>query len=185
MPTPSGASWVSQFPTSNRVDDLVEPFRTSVQKFLAALQQAGASISIAATFRPPERAYLMHFSYLVSKGMDPSTVPAQDGVDIDWAHLDDDGNPDPAAAKAGALAMVSGYGIVFAPALVSRHTQGLAIDMDISWNGTLNVAQANGTKISILSVPRTDANKDLQKVGAGYAVIKLVTDPPHWSSDGH
>jgi len=25
----------------------------------------------------------------------------------------------------------------------------------------------------------------LQEVGAGYGVIKLKSDPPHWSSDGH
>ena len=33
--------------------------------------------------------------------------------------------------------------------------------------------------------PRSGANKQLQAVGAGYGVIKLKSDPPHWSSDGH
>lgn len=80
----SGPAWIAQFPGSKRVDDLVEPFRTHVESFLTALRDAGAEVEIAATLRPPQRAYLMHHSFLVAKGqMEPDAVPAMAGVDID------------------------------------------------------------------------------------------------------
>ena len=66
-----------------------------------------------------------------------------------------------------------------------RHTEGRAIDMDISWSGTLAIVGANGQTASIASTPRDGDNAQLQTVGAGYGVHKLATDPPHWSDDGH
>jgi len=165
---------------------LKEPFRTCAKNFLAALKKAGATVSIAATLRPPERAYLMHYAFQIGKnGIDPSTVPPMDGVDIDWTHRDASGNAVIADAKKAAQQMITAYEIVFSPALTSRHTQGLAIDMDISWNGNLTVNQPNGSPITITTAPRTGANSSLQSVGAAYGVHKLATDPPHWSSDGH
>jgi hypothetical protein len=173
----SGPDWVHQFPQSESVDNLVEPFRDNVNRFLAALSDAGASVSVAATFRPPERAYLMHYSFLIAReGADPSAVPAMAGVDIQWAHD---------AAQSAAEAMVRGYDIVFPPVLASRHTQGLAIDMDITWQGDLTIADANGDATTIASLPRSGGNSALQAVGNSYGVKKLATDPPHWSSDGH
>jgi hypothetical protein len=173
----SGPDWVSQFPQSRSVDDLVEPFRDNVNRFLSALSDAGATVSIAATFRPPERAYLMHYSFLIARGgADPSAVPSLPGVDIQWAHDD---------AKSAAEAMVRGYDIVFQPALASRHTQGLAIDMDVAWQGNLTIADAHGVTTTIASLPRSGGNSDLQAVGNSYGVKKLATDPPHWSSDGY
>jgi hypothetical protein len=173
----SGPDWVSQFPTSNSVDDLVEPFRDNVNRFLSALNDAGATVSIAATLRPPERAYLMHYSFLIARGgADPSSVPVMAGVDIQWAHD---------AAKSAAEAMVQGYDIVFQPALASRHTQGLAIDMDIAWEGVLTITDANGVDTTVSALPRNGGNSALQAVANSYGVKKLATDAPHWSSDGH
>lgn len=186
MATLSGKDWVDKFPESTSVDDLKETFRTSAKSFLAALQKAGATVDIASTYRPPERAYLMHYSYKIAKaGLDPSKVPAMDGVDIDWVYKDAKGKMDLAASRNAAQAMVSAYGIVFQPVLQSRHTEGKAIDMDISWSGDLTIDQFGGKGTTITSAPRTGGNADLQSVGAGYGVHKLATDPPHWSSDGH
>jgi hypothetical protein len=81
--------------------------------------------------------------------------------------------------------MVRGYDIVFQPVLASRHTQGLAIDMDITWQGSLTIADAQGGTTTISSLPRSGGNGALQAVGNSYGVKKLATDPPHWSSDGH
>jgi hypothetical protein len=106
-------------------------------------------------------------------------------VDIQWVYVDRNGNPDRAASRAAAAAMVQGYDIVFRPALASRHTEGKAIDMDISWQGDLSIAGADGKTVVIKTPPRTGGNAQLQIVGAGYGVNKLATDPPHWSSDGH
>jgi hypothetical protein len=188
----SGPSWIEQFPTSKSVDDLVEPFRTNVKNFLQALSDAGADVSIAATFRPPERAFLMHYCYQIAKGLvDPSAAPsnpappASQDINIQWLHTDDAGDPDTAASIQAAAQMVASYAIRFAPVLASRHTEGLAIDMDITWEGVLSIADATGMMKIISSVPRDGGNTDLHAVGATYGVIKLITDPPHWSSDGH
>jgi hypothetical protein len=182
----SGPAWVPQFPTSKSVGDLVDPFKANVTRFLAALQAAGATVTIADTLRPPQRAYLMHFSFAIAReGLDPSTVPAMTGVDIQWIHPASPGMSSSQASKTGAEQMVQGYGIAFKPALSSRHTEGNAIDMSIAWIGDLVIAKADGSNITVTSAPRTGDNASLQQVGSSYRVIKLVTDPPHWSNDGH
>ena len=182
----SGPSWVQQFPTSGSVDDLAEPFRSKVRGFLAALSNAGATVRIADTLRPPQRVYLMYWSFAIANdNQNPAKVPPMDGIDIQWAHTDSDGNVDPAASKLAATQMVAGYGIVFKPALTSRHTEGLAIDMSISWQGDLAIRNAADAPIAITNSPRNGGNPDLWKAGATYGVIKLASDPPHWSSDGH
>lgn len=182
----SGAQWASSFPTSTSTNDLQAGFRASLARFLGALTAAGASHSISATLRPPERAYLMHWSWRIAREhFDAQQVPAMAGVDIQWAHTRRDGSYDETASRTAALAMVAAYGIVYRPALTSRHTEGRAVDMDISWNGTLVIAGANGQNVSISSTPRDGGNTELQAVGAGYGVHKLASDPPHWSDDGH
>jgi hypothetical protein len=86
--------------------------------------------------------------------------------------------------------MMQGYGIVparVAPALSSRHTEGRAIDMSISWTGDLVIKRADGTSVPITTAPRSGLNPTLQEIGASFNVIKFtdVDDPSHWSSDGH
>jgi hypothetical protein len=81
--------------------------------------------------------------------------------------------------------MVATYAIVYEPALQSRHGQGLAIDMDIEWNGDLAIKSASGGNIAIQTAPRTGMNPALWTLGAAYGVHKLAADAPHWSSDGH
>lgn len=183
----SGAPWVARFPTSRSTADLTPAFQTNVNNFISALRNAGATVSIAATYRPGERAALMHYAYRVAReGLDPSAVPAQAGIDISWVHRDAKGNVDLAASRAAAEQMVQGYGIVYRPALQSRHTQRRAIDMTITWSGNLTITDRSGTQVTITSTPRTGAgNAALHRVGASYGVRKLVSDAPHWSDDGH
>jgi len=182
----SGPAWVQQYPTSTSVDDLVEPFRTNVQRFLSALSAAGATVSIADTLRPQQRLDLMYYSYQVAhSALDPAQVPAIPNVDIQWLHSDDQGNPDPAASTAAAAQMVAAYGIVFQPALQSLHALGQAIDMDISWEGDITIANEDGSTAVISTAPASGQNPALQQVGATYGVFKLLSDPPHWSSTGH
>jgi D-alanyl-D-alanine dipeptidase len=183
---PSGPQWVSQFPTSRSVQDLVEPFRSGVRAYLAALSAAGASVTVADTLRPPQRAYLMHYSFAIAReGLHPSEVPPMAGVDIQWLHTDAGGDTDINGSTEAAEQMVQGYGIAFRPALTSRHTDGCAIDMTITWQDDLTVARADGTRVTISTAPRSGDNADLHQLGASYGVIKLVSDPPHWSVDGH
>jgi hypothetical protein len=182
----SGPNWISQFPNSRSLDDLVEPFRFNAKRFVGALKASGATITIADTLRPAQRAYLMHFAYSIAReGLDPATVPAKPEVDIQWVHPASTGVTSRQASKAAAERMVQGYGIAFKPALQSRHTEGKAIDMSIAWIGDLVIAKADGTSVTVTSAPRTGDNASLQKVGLSYGVEKLVTDPPHWSLDGH
>jgi hypothetical protein len=179
MSKPPGKDWLGKFPTSTSVSDLKGGFQASVKNFIAALTKAGAKVTISATYRPPERAYLMHWSYKIAKGQDPSKVPAMSGVDIDWVVKDKSGKPDVAASKKAAQEMVNGYGIAYAPALKSRHTEGNAIDMNVAWSGTLSVDGPDGNQVTIDSSPRDGGNKDLQALGARYGVVKLASDPPH------
>ena len=183
----SGPQWANQFPGSASTNDLVEPFRTSVNRFVAALRAAGATVLIEDTLRPRERAYLMHYSFRIAReGLDPGTVPPMQGVNIQWVHTDPQGNPNLPASRAAAEQMVQGYEIAFRPALVSQHTEGRAIDMTITWQGNLTIANANGGQTAITTLPRTGGgNIALHGVGAAYGVHKLLTDPPHWSADGH
>lgn len=183
----SGVSWVKQFPGSAKVADLVDPFRLNVQKFLAAIKKAGIGMSIAATFRPPERAYLMHHAFRIADVkdlMDPARVPPMAGVDIQWLHVDAAGNPDLKASRAAAKEMVAGYGIVFRPSLTSRHTEGNAIDMTLVWSTGITILDGSGSSVSIPGPGNGADSKLLHRVGASYQVLKLVADAPHWSNDG-
>jgi len=177
----SGASWVAMFPASRSEADLAEPFRTKAKAFLAALRTAGANVVIAETRRPTQRAYLMHYAFAIARmGTDPATVPPMEGVEIEWAHAD------PASSRAAAEAMVEAYGIVHEPVLDTRHTEGLAMDMNVAWQGSLRIAKGNGAMVTIAGLPREGSgNLVLHAIGASYGVFKLATDPPHWSSDGH
>ncbi|HCC77934.1 MAG TPA: hypothetical protein DEQ42_20075 [Shigella sp.] len=171
---PSGPQWVNRFPNSSSISDLTPAFSASVNSFIQAIRNAGGSVRVSATYRPEERAYLMHYSWKIAReGMDPALVPEKDKVNIDWTHK---GNHD--AAVAAAAEMVNGYEIVFRPALTSRHIQKRAIDMTIT--GIINKSMNNSAGVQILITSQSV----LYEVGATYGVYKLVTDPPHWSDDG-
>ncbi len=190
-PRLSGRAWVADFPTGVSTDDLKGSFKTSAENFLAALTEAGATYQINATYRPPQRAYLMHYAYAIARnGMNPASVPAYSGagdsVNIDWVHRDAKGKVDKAASRAAAEEMVVAYDMAYTAALHSRHTEGHAMDVDISWDGDLSIKNASGKVIVIKTTPRTGAgNAKLHAVGKTYGVVKHPTDRPHWSTDGY
>lgn len=180
--TLSGASWVSKFPDSKSTASLDGSFASGVDKFIDSMTAGGANVVIGTTLRPKERAYLMHYAYLIANDqIQPTAVPSMSGVEIEWEH------GDAAASKQAAEDMVAGYGIVAKPALNSRHTEGKAIDMTISWSGTLSLKDKSGSIVKITTSPRSGENTDLAKVGMSFGVIKasFPGDPPHWSNDGH
>lgn len=182
-PPLSGADWwnanQARYPNSAALADLVQPFRDNVTAFLKALKDAGATVAVSSTRRNAVRAHLMHYSWYVAKGMlAPNKVPALPGLAIQWDH------GDLARSKAAAQQMVNLFQIAYEPALTSRHIEGRAIDMTIGWAGTLRIRDKQG-KTREIAAPRSgDANTDLHKLGATYGVIKLLSDPPHWSDDG-
>jgi hypothetical protein len=57
--------------------------------------------------------------------------------------------------------------------------------MTISWNGSLNVANAKLKTVTIAKAPRTGENSALWPVGSSCGVKKPPSDPPHWSANGH
>lgn len=180
----SGADWwhanQARFPNSRSVDDLDAGFQACVRPFLAALKGAGASVSIDTTFRSLQRAYIMRYSWDLAKELiRPSAVPAMDGVDIIWDH----GNL--VASVRAAKEMAALFGLAFRPSLNTRHNKGLAIDMDIRWSGTMSIRDKAG-KTALIGAPNNGAfNTALHRVGASYGLIKLLTDRPHWSDNGH
>jgi hypothetical protein len=174
----SGSAWVSCFPESADVEDLDEPFRSNVKRFLAALAAAGVSVSIASTYRPKERAYLMHYSAAIAHArIAPEKVPPMDGVRIEWVH------PTVGASVKAAAEMTKAYKVVFPPALESNHTRRRAIDMRIDGIMGKSIAKADGTIVVIRE--HADTDSDLLMVGASYNVFKLLKDKPHWSDNGH
>lgn len=187
----SGSEWISRFPGSNSTSDLIDPFRGRLEAFIGAMRAGGAQVSVAATFRPVERAYLMHWAWcIVRRGADPTAIPPMKGVNIRWDHTDTEDKYSKELSVAAAEEMLNGYQMQklrVAPALESQHTARLAIDMGIRWNGNLVIVDAYGETIEISTEPRTGMNKELHVVGAGYGVIKFNgrgDDFPHWSSTG-
>jgi hypothetical protein len=180
----SGAAWwhanQAQFPNSRSIADLAAPFRENVQAFVRALEAAGASIDVASTLRNRRRAHLMHFSWKVAKGLiAPDLVPAEDGIEIEWDH------GDLTKSRAAAQEMLALFGLKVQPSLTSLHISGLAIDMDIDWPGTIEIKTATGEIVAVGPPRDGGTNKTLHTVGASYGVLKLLSDPPHWSSTGH
>lgn len=180
----SGAAWfdknIYRYPTSRLTSELAQPFRGNFERFQKALTDAGATVRMNVTYRSEERAYLMHYAYKIAHGtIAAKDVPAQPGVRIKWVHATD------AESKAAAAAMVAKFGIAYPPAFPSNHSARTAVDMNVSWTGTLKIKDAAGTDVEIKTTPRTGAgNAALHTVGATYGVIKLVGDPPHWSANG-
>ena len=169
----SGTQWVSRFPTSTSLEELDLPFRNNVKAFTAAVSAAGGSTVVAATYRPKERAYLMHYASVIANGsISAENVPAMAGVNIKWVHESSE------KSKVAARQMSAAYGIVFPPALESRHSTRNAIDMTISGMRNKTIKDASGKVVLIKK------DSDLVAVGQSYSVVKLLSDPPHWSDNG-
>lgn len=173
--TPSGVAWVDRFPGSRSTASLVQPFRGSVERFIAAIEAAGGHVRINVARRPYERTWLQHWAYLIAvKGLNPAAVPALAGVPIDWV----------AGGVAGARAMNDAYDTVYPGAsLTSNHVAGRAIDMNIDFPWATTVRDASGRPVTI-AAGDGDTNPVLFAVGATYGVHKLPIDHPHWSFDG-
>ena len=186
----SGTYWVnwanSHAQNSESLDSLEAIFKGHVQLFKAALEAAGAKVDIKATQRHPDRAYLFHWCWLVGLGkIKPSEAKPRLSVPIIWDH------GDVKSSIAGASEMIKGFGLAvpphskLAPALNSNHIAGKAVDMDITWSGTIAVTQKDGKKVQVTYMSDPNSNSKLHAVGASYSVIKNTNDAPHWSVDGH
>lgn len=182
----SGASWwklhQGKYPNSRDLASLDPGFRSDVARFIDVLRDGGASISIGSTLRHPSRAHLMHYAWKVAHGLiEPDRVPARAGVLIDWDH------GDVKASRAAALEMVQAAHMAHIASLTSNHTRGTAIDMTISWKGTLMLKLPGSFNLwEIKDPPRNGSkNTELHRLGESlFGVKKLKSDPPHWSHNG-
>lgn len=149
----SGGQWARRFAGSMDTRDLTGTFRYAVEEFIAAMRTAGIRVCIESTYRPIKRSYLMHWSWrIVNDDVDPATIPPQPGVEIEWQHSTAQASID------AARRMVDGLSIRrlrTKPALRSQHNVGLAIDMSISWTGTVSVKDALGKVVQINTGPRS------------------------------
>ncbi|QIR39980.1 peptidoglycan-binding protein [Tolypothrix sp. PCC 7910] len=179
--TLSGAHWIDSFPTSKLIADLASPFRQRVEAFQKALIDAGCQVIVTATHRPKERAYLMHYAARIDRqDIAAKYVPSMAGVNIEWEHYTN------AGSLQAAKEMVDAYGVGGNPvSLNSRHIQRLAIDWNVTWNGKINIKDANGKTVTIGDPANAALNRNLWTVGSSYGVYKLSNDPPHWSVDGY
>ncbi len=184
----SGAVWAGRFPGSTSTDTLTPDFKVAVDLFIAAIKSAGGQVKIGNTYRPEQRAYMMHWAHKIFRnGLNPTKVPAMPGVAIEWVH------PTRAESVAAAGKMVEEFEIGdlaanTSPALSSLHTLRQAVDMRIWWTGNLVVENMDGTITTIDTEPRTGMKVKLKVVGRTYGVIKFVggnKDKPHWSTTGH
>lgn len=141
--TDAGKHWCTLYPTSKSVEDLVEPFRRRVRRFLAELAARGCTVDVNATLRPAERAWLMHYAWRIARlGLEPEYAPTRPDIQIRWT-------------KEGAEEMVAAYGLAYRPSLTSRHIDGLAIDLDIDgWTGTLSDLYALGATFGVHKLVR-------------------------------
>jgi hypothetical protein len=168
----------ARFANSASLDDLAPDFRDKAKRFIVAMRAGGARVTLTSTRRNTIRAYLMHYSWAISNGdIAAANVPAEPGCAIIWDH------GDVAQSRRAAQDMRDLFALVYEPSLKSRHIEGRAVDMVIGWTGTIKVKDAGGKSIP-LSSPTDGTNPVLHRIGASYGVIKLLSDPPHWSSDG-
>ena len=187
--TESGSYWVKWANTnagrSASVGDLDSKFKSKVQAFIAALEEAGAKVRVTATRRSATRAYLSHWAWKIYQGKcKPSDPPPMKGLDIEWDHGDLN------QSKKAAAEMVKGLGLAVPPRatepppLSGNAIRGMAIDMSIRWKGKLVVRKRDGTPVEIRYMQDPNKNALLQKVAASYGVNKNKGDASLWSHNG-
>lgn len=194
----SGPSWAGRFRDSRSVGALSGPFRRHVSAFIGAMRHARINVRLISTLRPPERAFLMHYSWLIAhRKLSPLRVPHfhadrhHGPVAICWIHVGAHGaniHASIVAARklATALGVASMHG---APLLTTLRTEGLSIMMSTTWTSRkVTVTNAMGHRVTIRSAPHNGLNTTLIAVGATYQVIHFLKASQamnDWSVNGH
>lgn len=80
--------WIAnqdRWPNSKDLNDLNPDWGDRVKKFIKILREANARVKVKSTRRPRNRAYLMHYSWMIANGkIEPSEVPQRAGVNIHY-----------------------------------------------------------------------------------------------------
>ncbi len=181
----SGSDWCSVYPCSASISSLNSAFASSLRGFLNAL--GSPNYIILETWRSEERNWLMYYSWKIAReGLDPSAVPQNDKIDINWVH-DDLNSSINAAAE-----MVKCFKLDVRPGLKSYHVTRNAVDMFIFWNASETnpkiIFDNNGNKYTFTKSKSASAPPDatLRKIAASYGVrypgyvINGTEDVVHW-----
>ena len=182
----SGRAWwnanQARWPDSEDLDDLDSDWGDNVKKFIKIIKEAGAKVRIISTRRPRNRAYLMHYSWMIANGrIEPADVPKRAGINIQWDHGDDK------ISRKAAQEMFDCFGLAhYAAGKRSNHVKGKAIDMSITWTKDLFLGPLpNGEFRGVIGGPRDGvSNRELHEIGALFGVRKKLDDAPHWSHNG-
>jgi hypothetical protein len=173
--TESSAEWTERYPESADIDDLDDKLSVGTENFINVVEDAGADVEIIRTLVPPERAYLMHWSYRIAKeGFNPDLVPYMEDVDIRWSH------DDPKLSRQAAWEMVNSYAISdlkAPPALVSPYTLGQVISMSIRWFSPLTVNRHQDDEYIIEDFPFDATNPLILMLAQKHELEYLFTVP--------
>ena len=172
---------MARFQGSSSLDTLSSSFGPQAKAFIAAIKAADGSVSVAATFHPPQRSYLMYNAWRIAKGaVAARSVTGYPGVNIDWTH---GGNS--AAARSAAQRMCSAYGIAWssgrqqvAPAGASRHNFRGAVDMNIQGYVGKSIRTPKGAHVRVSSFSQ------LVALGGQYGLHYYSGENMHWSDMG-
>jgi hypothetical protein len=195
----SGPQWEARFQEikDHSLGGLGSAFGASIGEFKAAMEKAGIKVGVIDTLRSEERAYLMHWSFLIGyRGTAASEADADrlEKVKIRWEH------PDPAESVKAAKELFGKFGIdpnlQDAPGRHSNHIKGMAVDMTTTWDkDSITILDAKNQEVSITTAPHSGMNPKLWEVGKTYGVWHYGTwsndmskpshDRNHWSVDGH
>ncbi len=180
----SGAAWwhtnARKYPIIDKINALQGVFADNVQKFVNALNKAGADVHVSETSHNPARVQLMHYSFKLSRAeIQTKHIPKIEGCDIVWDH----GNEE--LSQAAAKEMAELFTVVKEPSLASLHIPGKASDMMIKWSKPITIIDGHGCEVRIAGPGNGASSAALHKVGASFGVMKLLKDPQHWSINGH
>jgi hypothetical protein len=169
------------------VDDLDPLFKLKVRAFLKALQDAGATVTIGTTRRSDKRAYLFHWSWRIAVGnAKASAATAKAGRR----------HPLGSWQRGGQQARRPGDGRRLRPRRPAEEHQSAVARQpphprqgdrhdDPCGSGTLKVKKHGGGIVDVSVHGERQPELEAARVGASYGVLKLKTDAPHWSLDGH
>lgn len=183
----SGPAWVARFPTGRDLNDLSAEFAPKVRDFLLALDRdgffAGKTLNdiVIATYRPPERAYLMSNAWSIAReeGAPDSIELELPNVLVSWVHYTANGDVDLPASRQAAEEMVLAYDIGPTGAVYpSRHSDGTAVDLQVTIPFSIMAPDASGNLMRIAN------QQDITRLGLSYG-LKRLKESNHWSLDGH
>lgn len=198
----SGQDWWEDFHPPMDIAWLEPAFQQNVSRFVLALADQSIIPNVISVYRPPERAYLMHYCFKIATGLAPEKIDERpDTVAISWKHYRADGTYDPVASIAAAKELAVRFGIYdpdpvngrknpSPPAYPSNHSTGIAVDIKFTWTGEKTVPRGDGP--GTLTIRPQDLTKgvndpariDLSLLGKTYGVIRTNHKSNHWSTTG-